>query len=170
MRLSVQVVEQRGVEVLSFFDLQGVRVAGAHGLALGLDLLALLLALGLQLVVLLNALDEGVAGVRAADVFDAHVQALFLDAVAHGLGHDHADGAGVHVEDATGAAVVKLVGHALVDCAVHNHVDVVADFVVGQLAAEPYDAVLTEGLGELLAGFASKTVGVSHGSAVFPLV
>jgi hypothetical protein len=58
-----------------------------------------------------------------------------------------ADGALGDVPDATGAAVVELVGHALVDGAVHLDVDVLADLVGAEVGGERDVPLLVEGAG-----------------------
>ena len=63
-----------------------------------------------------------------------------------------ADGALGDVPDATGAAVVELVRHALVHGAVHLDVDVVADLVGAQVRGERDVPLLAEGPREQVAG------------------
>ena len=56
-----------------------------------------------------------------------------------------ADGALGDVPDLAGAAVVELVGHALVNCAVNLDVDIVADVVSSQVCREMDRPLLAEG-------------------------
>jgi hypothetical protein len=59
----------------------------------------------------------------------------------------NADGALGDVPDATGATVVELVGHALVDGAIHLDVDVLADLVGVEVGGEQDVPLLAEAVG-----------------------
>ena len=73
-----------------------------------------------------------------------------------------ADGALGDVPDATGAAVVELVRHALVHGAVHLDVDVVADLVGAEVGGERDVALLAEGAREEVARPRAQTVASRH--------
>ena len=101
-----------------------------------------------------------------ADVLDADVDALLDVAVADDFVEDDADGAGGHVVDYAGFAVVDFVGlslrevlvwvgvgvvtgvlwpyHALLDCAIRYDVDDVADLVFSEVGGEFDVALLLE--------------------------
>lgn len=73
-----------------------------------------------------------------------------------------ADGALGDVPDATGAAVVELVRHALVHRAVHLDVDVLADLVRAQVGGERDVTLLAEGAREQVARPRPKPVPRRH--------
>ena len=73
-----------------------------------------------------------------------------------------ADGALGDVPDATGAAVVELVRHPLVDGAVHLDVDVVADLVGAEVGGERDVALLAEGAREEVARPRAQPVASRH--------
>ena len=73
-----------------------------------------------------------------------------------------ADGALGDVPDATGAAVVELVRHPLVDGAVHLDVDVVADLVGAEVGGERDVALLAEGAREEVARPRAQAVASRH--------
>jgi hypothetical protein len=73
-----------------------------------------------------------------------------------------ADGALGDVPDATGAAVVELVRHPLVDGAVHLDVDVVADLVGAEVGGERDVALLAEGAREQVARPRAQPVASRH--------
>lgn len=79
-----------------------------HPFALGLGVLQLQL-------VLLDTAQEVLAALAVLHVLDAHVDALGQDLSAHALVDNDADSVRGDVVDATGLAVVRLVGHALLD-------------------------------------------------------
>lgn len=127
---------------------------GRQGLA------ALLQGLELSEGLLLGSELLSAAGLL--DVLEANADALADRAVADDLVDDHADTTGGDVPDDAGAAVVVLVGHTLAHGRIRNDVDEVADLHGGQEGRHRGDAVLTELLGEEVAGAALVTVGVDH--------
>lgn len=66
------------------------------------------------------------------------------------------------VPDLTRAAVVELVGHTLVDCAVHFYVDVVTDLEGPQVGREGDVPLLPEGPSEQVSGPRTKTMTSRH--------
>ena len=86
-----------------------------------------------------------------ADVLDADVDALLKDAAIDELVHTDTDGGLGNVEDDTGAAVVVLVGHALVDGGISEDVNVVTDLDGHHLLGEVDGPLLPEFLGKHVA-------------------
>ena len=97
-------------------------------------------------------------------MFDADVNSLGDDSLSDLLVDDDSDGAGVDVEDGSGAAVVVLVGHALVLGAVNNDVDDVSDLVASEGLADVDGTVALEALAEFMSGSALVAVTVGHGN------
>lgn len=87
-------------------------------------------------------------------MFNADVDAFGDETVANLFVDDDSDGAGVDVEDASGAAMVVLVGHALVDGSIDNDVNNVSDPVGSQGLGDVDGSVLFEPLSELVSGSA----------------
>lgn len=112
----------------------GVGVAGAEGLALEDDGLAVSLGLSAEAGVLLDAAKEVVARARGANVLDADVQALLEVTVLDLLVDDDTDGGLGDVVDNTGLAMHRLVGHALLDRSVHYHVDNITNVVLAEIS------------------------------------
>ena len=130
--------------------------------SLGGNPLSLLVGFGLEFVVLLDSVEEGLPASGQAQVFDADVNALGDDSVAHLLVYDDADWPGVDVEDSAGPAVVEFVGHALVDGAVNDDVDDVTDLVGGEGSGDVNGSGLSESLSEFISGSSSVSVAMSH--------
>ena len=130
---------------------------------LGGNPLLLLVRLGLELVVLLDAVEEGLPAGGEAEVLNADVNPLGHDSVPDLLVYDDSDGPGVDVEDSASSAVVELVGHALVDGAVHDDVDDVSDFIGGEGPGDVDGPILSESLSEFISSSSSVSVAVSHG-------
>jgi len=96
-------------------------------------------------------------------VLDADVHALLDDAVADLLVDLDTDGAAGDVEHDTRAAVVRLVGHTLVEGTVHHDVDVVTHAVARQVRLQAqHVAVLAVRPCKGIAGARAVTVGVAH--------
>lgn len=66
------------------------------------------------------------------------------------------------IPDATGAAMVKLVGHTLVDRSVYLDVDIIADFEDPEVGGEMGRTFLPEGAGEGISGARPQTVTRRH--------
>ena len=116
----------------------------------------------LLLVVLTNTVEEVDTGGGKFEVLDSHVDALGNDAVSDLLVDDDSDGPGVDVKDGTGAAVVVLVGHALVNGSVDSDVNDISDLVGGEGFGDVDGSVLLETLSELVAGSTLVSVAVGH--------
>ena len=95
-------------------------------------------------------------------MLDAHVDSLSDDAVSDSLVDDDSDGAFSDVEDASGLAVVELVGHAFVYSAVDFDVDVVASPEHGSAFVEGNSACSAEWLREQVASFGLQAFVVRH--------
>lgn len=115
IRLDVSVVGDRS-DGLGGGALDEVGLTGLDGLALQVQVDALLLGLALLLGVLLDTLDEVLTGAGVLDVLDADVDALLDVAVADNLVEEDTDGGLGHVVDNTGLTVVDLVGHTIFHC------------------------------------------------------
>ncbi len=151
------------VDDLSLLCLDQLSRTRLNGLTLDSNRLLLELAgLSLNLLVGHNALQKVFAGVGLLDMLDAHRDALGQNAVTNGLVDNDAEGALGHVEDASGAAVVELVGHALVDGRVGSNVDQIAHLVVHQIGAGSRHAVLAKVASKQLARARSVSTGVRH--------
>ena len=127
-----------------------------------LDLDAALLRLGVKLRVLLDAPLELVAALRVADVLGPDIDPLWRDVVVHAAVDEETHSAWRDVPDNARAAVVQSVRHALVDGAVHMHVDDIADPVRAEFdrwRGHPVLAVLPP---EEVACAPAKTGGVAH--------
>lgn len=99
----------RGVALLG----DEVAAAGADGLALEVDVDALLLGLTLLDGVLLDTVDELLTGAGVLDVLDADVDPLLDVAVADDLVQEDTDRGLGDVVDNASLAVVDLVGHTV---------------------------------------------------------
>jgi len=145
----------------------GLGLQGGHRLrarrqALAHDLLTALVRFRLQGVVLLHAGEEVLVTAGAADVLDAHVDALAHLAVADHLGHFHTDGGAADVEDDARAAVVVRERHTAGLGRVDLDVDVVTALERGQVRGQRSDTFGLEGLGEFVASASALTERVRH--------
>ena len=66
------------------------------------------------------------------------------------------------IPDATGAAMVELVRHSLVDGAVNLDVDIIADVVGSEVCGEGDGTLLPEGTREGISSAGSQTVTSRH--------
>ena len=97
-----------------------------------------------------------------AHVLDAHVNALLDDPSVHFLVDAHSDRTLGYVEDDSGATVVRLVRHALVNGGIGENVDVVTDFDVHQVLRQMDGSALAELLGKHVARTRPGSVRVRH--------
>ena len=130
--------------------------------SLGGNSASLLVGFGLFLVIFANSVEEVNSRSRQFKVLDANVNPLGDDAISDLFVDNHSDGAGVDVENGTGAAVVVFVWHALVDGSVNDDVDDVTDFVGGERFGDVDSSVLFEAFSEFVSGFALVAVAVGH--------
>jgi len=93
------------------------------------DSSAVLFALATSRIVTLHAVQEILTTARVSDVFGSDADFLLFDPISDRLGNNHAQRAVCHVENATGASVVVLVGHTRVNGSICFDVDDIADFV-----------------------------------------
>lgn len=112
IRLNVGVVSNRS-DGLGGGTLDDVSLTRLSGLALQVEVDALLLGLALLLGVLLDTLDEVLTGAGVLDVLDADVDTLLDVAVVDDLVEEDTDRGLGHVVDDTGLTVVDLVGHTI---------------------------------------------------------
>lgn len=124
--------------------LEGVRLARHGRAALEVNVFALLLGDALALRVLLHTVHKVVAALGVADVLDTQVHTLLDLAVAHGLVDQHTHGTREDTVDNAGAALVVLVGHALLLSRVGDNVHNVARLEAPQVAADVRLAMLAK--------------------------
>merc|ERR1712098_76447 len=135
---------------------------GHAWLTLGHNLLAIGLGLDLSCVVGLDAVEELLAAARRDDVLDTHMHTLGCNSAANLLVHNHANRVGGDVEYAASAAVVELVGHALLDRRVGLNIHVVSQLVVGEVGGKVLHATLPEWAREHVTCGAAVTLRLRH--------
>ena len=135
-----------------------VSLLGLDGVTLQVNLLPTLTGSLLGGFVGLNTGDDLLLALGLADVLDADVDALLEDAAVDELVHTDTDGGLGNVEDDTGAAVVVLVGHTLVDGGISEDVNVVTDLDGHHVLGEVDGSLLPEVLGEHVAGTRAGSV------------
>lgn len=128
-----------------------VSSAGGGGLALEVHLDTGLGGLDLGGLVLDLAAEDLLLALGLANVLDADVDAFLEDAAVHELVHADSDGRLGDVEDDAGAAVVVLVGHALVNGGIGEDVDVVSHMDGHEVLGEMDGSLLAELLSEHVA-------------------
>lgn len=143
-------------------DIDDVSLSGLGGDSLGENLDTLGLGLALLGVVLTDSALEGLAALASADVLNSDVDSLGDDSASVLLVDDDSDGVLGHIENAAGLTVVELVGHALVDASIGNHVNKVALLVSLHDLREVDGAMLSESLSEKVSGSSSVAVAVRH--------
>jgi len=142
-----------GGNLLSMLTGSGKEVSGTGllGGTLEVDLDSGLGGLSLGSLVGNLAGKDLLLALRLADVLDADVDALLKDAAIDELVHTDTDGGLGNVEDDTGAAVVVLVGHTLVDGGISEDVNVVTDLDGHHVLGEVDGSLLPEILGKHVA-------------------
>lgn len=135
---------------------------GLSNNSLSRNALSLLVSFGLFLVIFPDAVQEASSAGGKLQVLNANVDALRNNAVANLLVDDHTNGSGVDVEDASSAAVIVLIGHALVNSAVDSNINDVANAISGEGLGDMDCSVLSEALSELVSGSSFIAVAVSH--------
>lgn len=103
--------------------------AREDGHAAELRALASLARLDVSCVVGLHAIKELLAALGVLDVLDTDVNPLLDITVANNLVHDHTNCMGSDVVNNASAAMVVLVGHALLLCSIGLNIDNVANTV-----------------------------------------
>ena len=160
-----EVTEGKGLdggELGSVSGLDEVSLVGELGGALEVDLDSGLGGLGLGLLVTDDPAQDLLLALGLPDMLDADVNALLDDPAVDILVDTDSDGGLGKVEDDSGAAVVVLVGHTLVDGGVGEDVDVVSDLDGHQVLGELDGAVLAELLGEHVPGTGAGSERVRH--------
>ena len=114
------------------------------------------------LIVFLDAVEEIDPGGGELEVLDSDMDAFGDDSLPDLLVDDDSNGSGVDIEDGTGAAVVVLIGHALVDGSVDSNIDDVSDLEAGKSVGDVDGSVLLESLSEFMSGSSLVAVTVGH--------
>jgi len=96
------------------------------------------------------------------DMLDSDMNALLDDAAVDLLVDTDSDGGLGNVEDDSGASVVSLVGHTLMDGGIGKDVDVVPDVDVHQVLTEMDGTMLPMFLGKHVARTRSDSEGMRH--------
>ena len=130
---------------------QKVSLLGKLGCSLQIDLDTGLGGFRLGLFVIDLALEDFLLALGVTDVLDSNMNTLFDDASVDQLVDTDSDSRLGDIEDDSGASVVSLVGHTLVDGWIGKDVDVVSDLDVHQVLAQVNGAVLPEFLGKHVA-------------------
>ena len=147
-------------DLLSVLTGGGKEVSGTGllGGTLEVDLDSSLGGLGLGSLVGNLTGEDLLLALGLADVLDANVDALLKDAAVDELVHTDTNGGLGNIEDDTGAAVVVLVGHTLVDGGISEDVNVVTDLDGHHVLGEVDGSLLPEVLGEHVAGTRAGSV------------
>jgi len=97
------------------------------------------------------ALKDLFLALGVTNMLDSDMNALFDDAAVDLLVHSDTDGGLGDIEDDTGASVVSLVGHTLVDGGIGEDIDVVTDLDVHKVLRQVDGTILPELLGKHVA-------------------
>ena len=161
-----QITERKrldGGEIRVTGALQEVSLLWKLGCSLEVDLDTGLGGLGLGGLVGYLSGQDFLLALGVTNVLDSNVNALLDDAAVDHLVDADADGGLGDVEDDTGASVVRLVGHALVDGGIGEDVDVVTYLDVHQVLRQVDGSVLPKFLGKHVARARSYSEGMGHG-------
>jgi len=121
------------------------------GCSLQVDLDTSLGGFGLGLFVVDLALKDFLLALGVTDMFNSDMNTLFDDASIDQLVDTDSDGGLGDIEDNSGASVVSLVGHTLVDGRIGENVYVVTDLDVHHVLGQVNGALLPEFLGKHVA-------------------
>jgi len=111
---------------------------------------------------LLDPLHELIPTLVRVHVLDPHVDLLSNDAVSHSLVDDHTQRVLGHIVHASRLAVIKLVGHALLEGAVALDVNHVPAFVHSKVGCQRLHSSLPEVPCKQVPRPSSVTLGVGH--------
>jgi hypothetical protein len=142
--------------------LEEISFLGKLGCSLEVYLDTGLGGLGLGLFVLDLSCQDFLLALGVTNVLDSDMDALLDDASVDHLVDTNTDGGLGDVEDDSGASVVSLVGHTLVDGGIGKDVDVVTHLDVHQVLRQVDGSVLPEFLGKHVARTRSGSEGVGH--------
>ena len=116
----------------------------------------------LDRVVLLHTVQVLESALGRTNVVDLDVDSLLDDAVSDLLVHLHTHSSLRHIEHHTGASMVTLEGHTLVDGSVGNDVNVVSILVASHVRGERNHSVVAELSLEHVTSASTITVSVRH--------
>lgn len=135
-------------------------------LPLQLDTNILLFRFLPESLVLLHTLDEVIPALGVAHVLDAYVDPLRNDTSTHSFVDDHSKSVCRYVEHTTSLAVIHLVRHSLLHCAVPFDVNDVANFVRLHVRGQGDSAMFAELAREQVPRPTSVTLGIGHGDVL----
>lgn len=147
---------------VEFVHSDEVGFPGLRRLSLQVHLDLGLLGLLLQFFVPLDSFEEVLSALGVRHVFNADIDLLGDDAVAHSLVDHNGDRVLRYVEDAARLAVVELIRHALLESAIALDVDDVPAFVDFHISGQVFDAMLLEATREHVPRPAPIALRVGH--------
>ena len=130
-------------------DTHSMRASRKRGTPLSRNSLILLISLSLQLIILLNPLKKLITATGFPKMLRSNMKSFLYFSVPDNFVNNDSDGSGIDVEDFDSFAVVVMVGHSLVDCAVDLDIDEFTSFELGEVVGHLDGAVFAERLGEL---------------------
>lgn len=128
-----------------------VSLLGLVGVTLEVNLLASLTSSLLGGLVRLDTRDDLLLALGRADVLNTNMDTLLKDTSVDELVHTNTNGRLGNIENDTGASVVVLVGHTLVDGRVGEDINVVTDLHGEEVLGKVGHAMLPELLGKHVA-------------------
>jgi hypothetical protein len=150
-----QVTERKrldgGNSSISSWSGKEVTLLGLVGVTLQVNLLATLTSSLLGSLVGLDTGDDLLLALGGADVLNTNMDALLKDASVNILVYTNTDGRLGNIEHDTGASVVVLVGHTLVDRWVGKDINVITNLHGEEVLGEVGQAMLPELLGKHVA-------------------